>query len=204
MQAPQEFMDFPSGSVGKASPCYAGPGVRSLRRERSPGEGNGYPLQYSGLENSMGSLVGYSSWESQRVGHDWASSRHTHRGVYSEHWVPSLAGPRLASWVAGLFPAFPGQIQWGCWDGHSPGVPFRALLLWRTAVLTNSLTWGAAVTKAAWANGPGPGGGVTLSEFTSCPWQLLYLCVFLSSPRWNGNNISLLRWNELTCINFFK
>ena len=54
---------------------------------------------------------------------------HTHRGVYSEHWVPSLAGPRLASWVAGLFPAFPGQIQWGCWDGHSPGVPFGALLL---------------------------------------------------------------------------
>ena len=28
---------------------------------RSPGEGKGYPLQYSGLENSM---------ESQRVGHD--------------------------------------------------------------------------------------------------------------------------------------
>ena len=24
---------------------------------RSPGEGNGYPLQYSGLENSMDSLV---------------------------------------------------------------------------------------------------------------------------------------------------
>ena len=29
--------------------------------EDSPGEGKGYPLQYSGLENSMGS---------QRVGHD--------------------------------------------------------------------------------------------------------------------------------------
>jgi len=29
-----------------------------------PGEGNGNPLQYSYLENSMGkkSLVGYSSW----------------------------------------------------------------------------------------------------------------------------------------------
>ena len=31
---------------------------------RSPGEEKGYPLQYSGLENSMGS---------QRVGHDWAT-----------------------------------------------------------------------------------------------------------------------------------
>ena len=30
---------------------------------RSPGVGNGTPLQYSGLENSMGSsLVGYSPW----------------------------------------------------------------------------------------------------------------------------------------------
>ena len=37
--------------------------VRSLGWEDSPGEGNGYPLQYSGLENSMDrSLVGYSSW----------------------------------------------------------------------------------------------------------------------------------------------
>ena len=34
--------------------------------ERSPGEGNGYPLQYSCLENSMDrerSLAGYSPWD---------------------------------------------------------------------------------------------------------------------------------------------
>ena len=31
---------------------------------RSPGEGNGYPLQYSYLENSKdGSLAGYSPWD---------------------------------------------------------------------------------------------------------------------------------------------
>ena len=29
---------------------------------RSPGEGNGNPLQYSCLENSINSLVGYSPW----------------------------------------------------------------------------------------------------------------------------------------------
>ena len=42
-----------SGSNGKESDCSAGdlgliPGLA-----RSPGEGNGYPLQYSCLENSM-------------------------------------------------------------------------------------------------------------------------------------------------------
>ena len=38
---------------------------------RSPGEGNGNPLQYSCLENYHGqrSLVGYSPWGC-RVGHD--------------------------------------------------------------------------------------------------------------------------------------
>ena len=45
------------GSDGKESACNAGdlgliPGL-----ERSPGEGNGYPLQYSGQENSMDCIV---------------------------------------------------------------------------------------------------------------------------------------------------
>ena len=35
---------------------------------RSPGEGKGYCLQYSGLKNSMGS---------QRVGHDWTTFTHS-------------------------------------------------------------------------------------------------------------------------------
>ena len=43
---------FPPGSGGKESTCNEGdlgliPGL-----ERSPGEGNSYPFQYSGLENS--------------------------------------------------------------------------------------------------------------------------------------------------------
>ena len=38
---------------------------------RSPGEGNGYPLQYSGLENSMDEKPSrLLSMGSQRVGHD--------------------------------------------------------------------------------------------------------------------------------------
>ena len=48
---------FPGGSVGKESACNAGDLGSIPGLERSPGEGNGYPLQYSGLENSMGCIV---------------------------------------------------------------------------------------------------------------------------------------------------
>ena len=48
------FLGFPGGLAGKESTCNAGdlgliPGLG-----RSPGEGNGNPLQYSRLENPMG------------------------------------------------------------------------------------------------------------------------------------------------------
>ena len=47
------FSGFPCGSAGKESACNAGdlgliPGLG-----RSPGEGDGHPLQHSGLENSV-------------------------------------------------------------------------------------------------------------------------------------------------------
>ena len=50
-------LGFPDSSAGKESACNAGdlgliPGLG-----RSPGEGKGYPLQYSGLENSMDCIV---------------------------------------------------------------------------------------------------------------------------------------------------
>ena len=43
---------FPRGSDGKESACNAGELGSIHRSERSPGEGNGYPLQYSCLEDS--------------------------------------------------------------------------------------------------------------------------------------------------------
>ena len=51
------FNCFPGGSVGKESTHSVGnlgliPGLG-----RSPGEGNGYPLQYSGLEDPMDCVV---------------------------------------------------------------------------------------------------------------------------------------------------
>ena len=66
-----KVLGFPCSSVGKESACNAGdlgsvPGSR-----RSPGEGNGNPLQYSCLENPMDR----EAWQAighgvARVGHD--------------------------------------------------------------------------------------------------------------------------------------
>ena len=46
-------MGFPDGSDGKESPCSAGDPGLLPGSGRFPGEGNGNPLQYSCLENSM-------------------------------------------------------------------------------------------------------------------------------------------------------
>ena len=46
-------MGFPGGSDDKASACNAGDLGSIPGLERYPGEGNGNPLQYSCLENSM-------------------------------------------------------------------------------------------------------------------------------------------------------
>ena len=45
-------MGFPGGSAGKESACHAGE-LGSIPGLGRSGEGKGYPLQYSGLKNSM-------------------------------------------------------------------------------------------------------------------------------------------------------
>ena len=61
---PQLFLGLPESSAGKEPACNAGDSGSIPGLGRSPGEGKGYPLQYSGLENPMGS---------PRAGHDWAT-----------------------------------------------------------------------------------------------------------------------------------
>ena len=51
------FLGFPYGSTGKESTCSVGDLGSIPGLGRSPGKGNGYPLQYSGLENSMDCTV---------------------------------------------------------------------------------------------------------------------------------------------------
>ena len=57
-------LGFPGDSDGKESACNTGDLGLISGSGRFPGKGNGYPFQYSCLENSMGqrSPVGYSPW----------------------------------------------------------------------------------------------------------------------------------------------
>ena len=62
---------FPGSSGGKESVCNAGDMGSIPGSGRSPGEGNGNPLQYSCLENPMVrglQPAGLQSIESKRVG----------------------------------------------------------------------------------------------------------------------------------------
>ena len=67
-------MGFRRSSVGKESACDARDCSSIPGLERSPGEGNGSPLQYSCLENPMDK----GAWQATvsgvtRVGHDLAT-----------------------------------------------------------------------------------------------------------------------------------
>ena len=66
-------MGFPDSSVGKESACNSGDLGSIPGLGRPPGEGKGYPLQYSGLENAMGCIVHEvaKSWT-------WLSDFHFH------------------------------------------------------------------------------------------------------------------------------
>ena len=55
------FLGFPCGSPGKESTCKAGDLGLMPGLGRSTEEGKGYPLQYSGLKNSMD----YRPWSSK-------------------------------------------------------------------------------------------------------------------------------------------
>ena len=68
-KAPQEslMLGLPGGSDSKEPACRAGDLGSIPGLGRCPGEGKGYPLQYSCLENSVERKI--PSMGSQRVGH---------------------------------------------------------------------------------------------------------------------------------------
>ena len=66
---------FPCGSAGKGFACNAGDLDSILGLGRFPGEGNGYPFQYSGLETSMDCIV-YGAAKSQKKLSDFHFNMH--------------------------------------------------------------------------------------------------------------------------------
>ena len=59
---------FPCGSAGKESACNVGDLGSILGLGKSPGEGKGYPSQYSALENSPKSQTRLSEFHSLYTG----------------------------------------------------------------------------------------------------------------------------------------
>ena len=75
--SPRQLVDFPGGAESKESVCNAGDLGSVSRSEKSPGEGNGNPLQYFCLENPMDRGAWQARLQSiglQRVGHDWETN----------------------------------------------------------------------------------------------------------------------------------
>ena len=75
------ILSFPCGSAGKESACNAGDLGSIPGLGRSPGEGKGYPLQYSGLEKSMDCLV-------HGVTKSWTRLSNLHFHFHKGNWGP--------------------------------------------------------------------------------------------------------------------
>ena len=91
---------FPGGSDGKVSACSVGDLCSIPGLGRSPGGGNGNPLQYSCLENPMdGEPGGLQSIGLQRVGHNLVTD---HACISQFSLVQSLSRVRLFAtpWTA--------------------------------------------------------------------------------------------------------
>ena len=112
------FLGFPGGSDGKESACGRPGGDLGLipGLGRSPGEGNGYPLQYSGLENPMDYTVhtvakldlterlllhsqGWAPFNSQswksKVGNVYFISSNKFQGIHGQSNLTSSVGPKF-------------------------------------------------------------------------------------------------------------
>ena len=83
------FLGFPCGSAGKESACNAGDLGSIPGLGRFPGEGKGYPLQCSGLENSMDCI-------DHGVAKSWTRLSDFHFHNYLDYLSMILSFPHLA------------------------------------------------------------------------------------------------------------
>ena len=128
-------MGFPGGSYGKASVCNAGDPGSIAGSGRSPGEGNGNPLQYSCLEShGQRSVVDYSLWG--------LKESDTTERLYLLYFTTTSALELLPP-VGSVTPAFLGFLSciWSC----------RLSFFWEFLFLRPSLTWGCDTQSCFWS-----------------------------------------------------
>ena len=90
---------FPGSSAGKESACNAGNLRLIPELGRSPGEGNGYPLQCSGLENSMSCAVnGVVKCRTRLSLSDFHTHTHTHTHTHNLVGLGLSCGMRFLLW----------------------------------------------------------------------------------------------------------
>ena len=99
---------FPHSSVSKESACNAGNPGLIPGSGISRGEGIGYPLQYSGLEKSMGS---------QRVEHGWAALTFTF--IFTQKEVEKI---HTDCTVKGFFVFWPHYVACEILHATLPGI----------------------------------------------------------------------------------
>ena len=131
---------FPGDSDGKESACNTGDLGLIPASGRSPGEGNGNPLQYFCLENSMDwGAGGLQSMGLHWVGHDWATNTIPTMGKSSEKWVVWHKAAAAAAKSLQSCPTLCNPI-----DGSPPGSPVPGILQARTlewVVISFSNAW---------------------------------------------------------------
>ena len=88
------FLGFPCDSAGKESACNVGDLSSIPGLGRSPGDGKGYPLQSSGLENSMDCIVHGVAKSWTRLS-DFDFSQSVLYQVLSDITAPAWVHPRL-------------------------------------------------------------------------------------------------------------
>ena len=106
---------FPGGSDGKESACNVGDLGSIPGSGRSPGEGNGYALQYSCLENPMDREAWWATVhgvaKNQTQLSNWHPYTHTHTHTHImtndlEHFAMYLFAIHISSLVKYLFSSF--------------------------------------------------------------------------------------------------
>ena len=136
---------FPGDSAGKESACNAGDLGSIPGLGRSPGEGKGYPLQYSGLENSRDCIVSEVTKSQTRLS--------------DFHFPPS--------WPS-LLPISPSPLDHHTWSGRfsGEGIGYQLQYSWVSLVAQlvkkSSCNAGDPSSIPEWGRSPGEGIGFPL------------------------------------------